>query len=524
MNDVPKALELDRTREGSLDERSLARLCATLALLSWTGSLTLTPPGGDPVVVLVRDGELGVAGDSDASRERLLEAFGWKSGTYQLDEAWPEEIFRTFGASNDLIFEGIQGHARVADLVRRSRQSLVSYPVPTNDAQERLASMGNPEPLTQLVARCDGDTRMATVMRHDFPDMGAKLKALFFAVETDLLFMSAAPGTQSVAIEYSNLRGTQDAPAPEEERRRTRPPTANLPPDATTPEAEEEVAKTLALFEEIGVDPGEARVPLITPEPPGADQSTERGLARSSRSDSEVRRSLPASGSIRKARTLKSQDELRTTRRELSKSAAVRAPSSAFLRARTAPESGTQRATRGPSSLGGRPTPASVAPERRAPAPLQNDTVAAQRSHIRGVKFMQAEQWSQALAEFSRAATQAPDIVSYKADVLWASYQNVPSKADFILENLLNLYDGVDGRAYEAERCRAEIQSCLGRIERAEGNIDHARDHLELALEHDPTNLAIQRAIEDLSHRPDKEEKGGLFARFLRKRSSDKRD
>ena len=63
----------------------------------------------------------------------------------------------------------------------------------------------------------------------------------------------------------------------------------------------------------------------------------------------------------------------------------------------------------------------------------------------------------------------------------------------------------------------------MGRILAAEDSSEDARQHLETALTHDPNNLAIQRAMEGLEgeDKPADKNKGGLFARFRRKKGDD---
>lgn len=145
------------------------------------------------------------------------------------------------------------------------------------------------------------------------------------------------------------------------------------------------------------------------------------------------------------------------------------------------------------------------------------DSVAAQTSYSRGLKFMDAGDWAKALTEFSRATQQNPAELYYHAAVLWSSYKNVPSKAATILDKLSALYDGVSDEGFDPERARAEIKACTARVLRDEEAIDEAIAAYEVALEHQPSWLDVKRELDALKGNDDtgeEKKKAGLFSRL----------
>jgi tetratricopeptide (TPR) repeat protein len=540
MSGILTEVLLDRSSAGSLAERSPVNLLWTLSAARWTGRVTLSPKAGPTVVVDVRYGEFGSL--TGAERAGLLAVMGWEDGSYVLDEELEgDSDLASYGAPLDMIFEGLQAHGQVANLVQRIKSRLTLYPVPTQDTHWRLRALAHPEPLTELVQACDGTGRLASAMRHPHPDMGAKLKALFYAVETHLLYPSPQPIPGEVELVYTNLRGTLEGDSPEVDRRRARKSAEILLADLSeqpTPSGE------FAVVDEAAVDavradrdtagdavardavPNDAMVLPPAPEPGTADLYKPTLRARSSSSRGLAR---PASG-IRKARRIKTQTELRVDRKHQAQEAARArelAAADAPPPARTRSESSARAVSRPPrrpsrSSTPARPSRAMTPPPARSrnEGEPMSDSVAAQRSHARGLKFMESGEYPQALTEFSRAAQQHPERLSYHAAVLWASYKVVPSKAATIIEKLEALYDGISDTVYDAERGRAEVQACLARIQADEGDAEEAEACYRLALEHDPTWRDLHVELEALGGGggDDDSPRGGFLSRLVKKR------
>ena len=528
MSGIRTEVLLDRSRGGSLADRSPVHLLWTLTTARWTGRVTLSPLDGSPVVVDMRDGEYGAVDETSADRDALMAVMGWEDGTYALDAEINEEAeLNTFGAPLDLLYEGLETYGQVSNLVQRIKPRLTLYPVATQDTGWRLRALDHPQPLTDLIGACDGSARLASAMRHEYPDMAAKIKALYYAVETHLLYPSPQPLPGEVDLVYTNLRGDHPGEAPEAERRRVRQATVLLvPADEPPPSGEFSVVDEASdATEEV-------------------DEFADLYRA-SSRNQSSSSAELAQPSTIRKARRIKTQTELRVDRKQQMAQAEQRAQEQAIpveppQRAGTNPAVRAARPERRPSidssHAGARPsrrpsretTPS--APRRamtptparkRAESTMTGDSVAAQRSYDRGLKFMEGGEWAQALTEFSRATRQHPDRLSYHAAVLWASYKNVPSKVDTILEKLDALYAGIGDAVFDAERCRAETAACIARIYRDEGRMDDAKDAYAQALEHDPNWLDVQQELDALGASDDDgsgKKKPGLFSRLVKRR------
>ncbi len=520
MTGIRTEVLLDRSAAGSLADRSPVHLLWTLSAARWTGRVTLNPTAGEPVVVDVRDGEFGTL-EQTASREQLLEVMGWDDGAYALDEEFDTGPHTSYGPPLDLLFEGVQAYGQVANLVQRVKGQLTLYPVPTQDTQWRLRALGHPEPLTELVQACDGSGRLATAMRHSHPDTGAKLKALFYAVETHLLYPSPQQIPGEVELVYTNLRGSQPDSPPEVDRRKVQ--------KAQQPFIAEALSEQAAPSGEFAV----LDDAVVLPPAPDTGNLELHRISASPRSSSS--RSLARPTGIRKARRIKTQTELRVDRKQQAQEAEHAAQERAAAQAKPAASApndsvvpGISRPPRRPSRSSTPARPAHRPSRAMTPAPsrkrdddrMKGDSVAAQRSHARGLKFMEAGDWSAALTEFSRAAQQHPGRLSYHGEVLWASYKNVPSKAEAILEKLESLYDAIADSNLDAERCRAEVQACIARILRDEGEIEQADAAYGVALGHDPTWGDLQSEFDSL-HGDDDDgggKKPGFLSRLVKRR------
>ena len=606
---------LDRSTAGSLSERSVINLVYTIVTAGWSGTLTLES-SEKKLVLGVLDGEIGtatVAANFETARDEFVQGCLWTKGTYALDADIipPAAGLRGFGSPFELLIEAVLSRMEVPEATARLRANLLVYPARTQLADWRLRALGNPQPLSDLVRLCDGATRMSTVLRHPWSNVGDKLRCLLYALETHIIWPRSSPELGEVQLVYANRRGHPKGEPPAEERRRAKPEDqyllADIPPEdglleqeltadtptvddlleqeltddgiasrpapepvqiesttleatpekpstsqrssfrapQTAPEEEASLAQSgvghasenpprldLSVGTPSARDVEPQAVPVAPPAqtpapvtelPPAAppvsfqveDSSPVaavpdlgHGLARSgeavSSASSRRTRSL-SSGTIRRKRSTPSQAELRERRRLQAAEAAIRAS-----------VQGSQPSShlRSPNSNPSEPVvneykPHTGVPARRA-TPVNRDTplgqvpedevavdvVGAQRSSKRGYKFIAEGNYSGALSEFSRATSLDPENPSYRGFVLWASYKNVPNKAEFIINRLNELSEGIVGTAFEAQRHRAKIQLVLGRISRDEGDDEQARVHFAAAVELDPNNADAQQEAE----------------------------
>ena len=66
-----------------------------------------------------------------------------------------------------------------------------------------LSRMGRPEPLTSLSIRCSGERPMVDLLSEGWADPNGALKALYYAIETDLIVLQQVPSSRSIEIDYT---------------------------------------------------------------------------------------------------------------------------------------------------------------------------------------------------------------------------------------------------------------------------------------------------------------------------------
>ncbi len=199
---------LNRQSQGSLSSRSLARLLYTLQTIGWNGTLRVREGKRLSYFPVVAGVPGCCAGDVRRQRELLLSRFAYPHADYQLvSQGWsPPPGFVGFGDPRQLILEGVFGHVAYEELVWELGRYWAHFPVRTQHLEAWGQTLGRGAIARLLDALCTGHHSTRTLVGPNPRERMPLLRAMYFAVQVDLVSMVVAPTDEIVDLVYTNLR------------------------------------------------------------------------------------------------------------------------------------------------------------------------------------------------------------------------------------------------------------------------------------------------------------------------------
>jgi hypothetical protein len=199
---------LNRQRQGSLSSRSLARLLFTLHAIKWNGTLRVREGKRLSYFPVVGGVPGCCAGDVDRQRQVLLGRFAHSHADYQLvSDGWSAPPgFVGFGDPRQLILEGVFGHVAYEELLWELSRFWNHYPVRTQHLAQWGGELGRGAIQRLLDALCTGHHSTRTLVGESPRKRLPLLRALYYAVQVDLIGMMVAPTDETIDLVYTNLR------------------------------------------------------------------------------------------------------------------------------------------------------------------------------------------------------------------------------------------------------------------------------------------------------------------------------
>lgn len=199
---------LNRDLEGSLSTRTLSRLLYTLHTVHWNGTLHIRDRSGvtsHPVVA-------GVPGCCTGSirrqRQVFLTRFGFPDADYRVEGHGPDVPagYVGFGDPKQLILEGVFGHLGFEELLWELGRFWRHYPVPTQHLDGWGGQLGRGGVRRLLAALCTGQHTTRELIGSSPRSRLPLVRALYYAVEVDLIGMASRPTDATIDLVYTNLR------------------------------------------------------------------------------------------------------------------------------------------------------------------------------------------------------------------------------------------------------------------------------------------------------------------------------
>lgn len=205
---------IERTATGTLSTRSLSRVLYVLHTVGYNGVLCI---GTGRVVTSfpVKDGEVGCSvGDPARQRRLLLSRFAHNDAEFEIIGRCSGPrlgSFEGFGDSRELILEGIVRHTPYSELLWGLGFWSRHFPVPTQHLSTWGASIAHGTVQRVISSFCSGRDTTKRILGGSPHEMLPVLRALYFALQTDLIHMAARPSVGAVEIVYANLRDSSPA-------------------------------------------------------------------------------------------------------------------------------------------------------------------------------------------------------------------------------------------------------------------------------------------------------------------------
>ncbi len=186
---------------GRLDDVWLPRILYSLYVRKFNGDLRLVTPQRELAVKIV-DGEAGDLDNGD--RRKLLSAFAWTSGTFEIESGQPaKSAFRTYGSMLELIYDGCIEFVSINQTAERLAGYDDYFPVCSEFVGTRKTLLERRSTLHKFCLSCDGTRTWSSVISATWHDVREVLKAAIFALETDLIVMRPARQDDRAQVRYT---------------------------------------------------------------------------------------------------------------------------------------------------------------------------------------------------------------------------------------------------------------------------------------------------------------------------------
>lgn len=206
-------LTLPDEQSGDLSEVWLSRLLYSLYVRGFTGSLSLYHKRQEQRYSL----QNGVIEDlSRESRQRLLSAFAWTAGRF---EVTPGQVQGSSFTDDTLvlIYDGISGFVSLNRAAERLQGADIKYLVQTHFCVERADTLRELLMLQRFCTYCTGARNWSQLIALTWDDIRQVLKMACYALDTDLVMFRDEPTLRPQAVKYTNevaSRVSQDESSP----------------------------------------------------------------------------------------------------------------------------------------------------------------------------------------------------------------------------------------------------------------------------------------------------------------------